>query len=153
MTETRTTRLALWGIAGLVVLAIAGFLVLRQLSPEHQVKARVQEQVELWNSGDLEGLHATLSPTAQAACPLETLSGLVDGLRKNVIAIPDAEIDGLQVTIGSDRALVTGEIVAGGQAVYAITESVPAVYVHTDDGWFFDSGQAVLDACAGTTDP
>ncbi len=146
------TRLALWGIAGLVLVGVAGFLILRQLSPERQVKARVQEQVELWNASDLADLHETLSPAAGAACPVETLSGLVDRLRKTVLAIPEVEIDDLQVTVEGGRALVTGEVVAGGQSVYSITDSDPLVYAHSGDDWFLDSSQAALDVCSGTTE-
>ncbi len=141
--------MALWGIAGLVAIGVAGYVTVRQLSPEHQVEARVREQVELWNDGDLAGLHATLSPSAQAACPREALETLVGRMRENVLAIPDVEIEHLRVTVDGTRATVTGEVVAGNQVVYTITASDPAVYIDAGGKWSLDSMLGALEVCSG----
>jgi hypothetical protein len=139
------------GITG-AALVVLGFLIFQRLSPSRPVTAVVNREVELWNANDLPGLYATFSPRLQQICPLpafEQLASQGRGVLDESLA-SNVQFNHVHVKLSGETADVTGQVVVAGQVVYQLTDTSPAQYVHTPDGWLLDSigGDTGDNACA-----
>lgn len=130
-------------MGGFAVLVVMALLVLARTSEASKVKAVVNDQSAMWNAGNIDGLYATMTASAQQACPLATLKSLASRGSGGEVALKN-----MNVRVQGARAFVTGFITVGGGLVGRIDDTDPAVYVKTDAGWKFDSMEQVTRICA-----
>lgn len=129
-------------LGGFAVLVLGALLILGRTSEATKVKAEVNHQLDLWNTGDVDGLYATLTTDAQKICPLDLLESLASRYPVGEVALKN-----MNVRIQGGRAFVTGSVTVGGRLVWRIDDTDPAIYVKTDSGWKFDSMIKASTAC------
>jgi hypothetical protein len=133
-------------LGGFAVLVVMALLVLGRTSEASKVKAVVNDQSAMWNTGDVDSLYATMTTNAQQACPLEMLRSLAS--RVSVGPGTEVALKNINVRVQGGRAFVTGFVTVGGRLAGQIDGTDPAVYVKTETGWKFDSMEKVTGLCA-----
>jgi len=137
------------GLAGIVILVVAGMVIIGRLSPENKVKGVVNHQLDLFNSGERDAVYATLTSGARQACPQATVQSRASGN----IGLPGSEIElkGMQVRIEGGRAYVTGWVAVGGKLIFHVDDSDPLVYVNQRGVWLLDLNNRARAACASSS--
>jgi len=132
-------------LGGFAVLVVMALVLLGRTSEASKVKDEVSRQSALWNSGDVDGLFATLTASAQQTCPLDVLQSL--SARAPLGSGGEVALKNVDVRVQGGRAFVTGFVTVGGRLVWRIDDTDPAVYVKTGNDWMFDSMEKASAAC------
>lgn len=78
-------------------------------------REHVERGIELWNNGDLDGMHSRWAQDGVEVSPTGTLTGadaIVEGYRRDLIAFPDRRITKLKWVEDGDTVVVEGELTA-----------------------------------------